>query len=498
MLGVVSLRVQAVTLSGMRFRAASALALVGSLALIGCSWGEAQALSIDPAAFAGTVTSDAVAGHLEQFEKIAASNGGNRAAGTPGYDASVEYVVNLLEDNGFDVETPEFAFSSFATQAESLTAEGGGAFPVRALTYSASTGPAGTTARVVAVPVDETPGCDNSDYDGLDVAGAVVLVPRGVCQFGVKQTVAADQGAAALLVVNTEDAMLGGGTLGDPEIVRIPTGTVSASSGEQLAVSGAVTLVLDTVTTTTTSRNVIAQTKTGSTSDVVVAGAHLDSVPEGPGINDNGSGSAAVLETAVQLGSSPNITNAVRFAFWGAEELGLVGSTEYVAGLTPAQRADIALYLNFDMIGSPNPGYLVYDGDNSDGVGEAAGPEGSTGIERTFVDFLTGRGIATEGTDFDGRSDYGPFIEIGIPAGGVFSGAEERKTVEQAQKWGGSAGEPFDPNYHSDADGQNNIDRDALGVNSAAVAFGVAHYAQNVGGPDGVPVGEARAQARTK
>ncbi|WP_141124862.1 M20/M25/M40 family metallo-hydrolase, partial [Prescottella equi] len=119
--------------------------------------------------------------------------------------------------------------------------------------------------------------------------------------------------------------------------------------------------------------------------NVVMAGAHLDSVPDGPGINDDGSGVASLLETARQLGAKPDTANAVRFAFWGAEEEGLNGSTAYVDGLDDAARADIALYLNFDMVGSPNAGYFVYDGDNSDNVGEGPGPEGSAGIERTFA-----------------------------------------------------------------------------------------------------------------
>ncbi|MDI9916167.1 M28 family metallopeptidase [Rhodococcus sp. IEGM 1379] len=464
----------------MRYRAALTIGLTGILMLSGCSSGGAQTPPIDPAAFSEAVTVDAVTGHLEQLEKIAATNNGNRAAGTSGYDASVDYVVNLLEGKGFEVKTPEFEYTSFDPGLESLTLPGGGSIDVRALTYSASTGPTGIASRVVSIPADETPGCESSDYDGLDVAGAIVLVARGVCQFGEKQNMAADRGAAALLIVNNEDGMLGGGTLGDPETARIPTAGISKSAGDALAASaGTVNLILDTMMSTVKSRNVIAQTSTGSADNVVVVGAHLDSVPEGPGINDNGSGSAAVLETALQLGSSPNVANAVRFTFWGAEELGLVGSTDYVEGLSDQERAAIALYLNFDMIGSPNPGYLVYDGDNSDNVGEGPGPEGSAGIERTFAEFFSSRGIAAAGTDFDGRSDYGPFIDAGIPAGGVFSGAEERKTVAQAQQWGGVAEAMFDPNYHTALDTLDNIDRDALAVNSAAVAFGTATYAQN-------------------
>ncbi|MDV8003225.1 MULTISPECIES: M28 family metallopeptidase [unclassified Rhodococcus (in: high G+C Gram-positive bacteria)] len=483
----------------MRLFGVVVVGMAGALVVSGCSSGSEAAVPTDPVAFSETVTVDAVTGHLEQLEKIAANNDGNRSAGTPGYDASVDYVANLLEDKGFDVSTPEFDFSSFDPGTESLKAADGSDVPVRALTYSTSTGPTGITARLVAIPADETPGCEATDYDGRDVNGAIVLVTRGVCPFGDKQKIAADRGAAALLVANNEDAMLGGATLGEPEDARIPTGGVSKASGEALAAApGDLTLILDTSTETTKSRNVIAQTKTGATDNVVVVGAHLDSVPEGPGINDNGTGTAAVLETALQMGGSPSIENAVRFAFWGAEEVGLVGSTRYVEGLSDQDRADIALYLNFDMLGSPNAGYLAYDGDNSDAVGEGPGPEGSAGIERTFVDFLAGRGIAADGTDFDGRSDYGPFIEIGIPAGGVFSGADERKTPAQAEKWGGEAEETFDPNYHSAQDNLANIDREALAVNASAVAFGVATYSQDLSGPNGVPVGDARTQARTE
>ena len=160
-----------------------------------------------------------------------------------------------------------------------------------------------------------------------------------------------------------------------------------------------------------------------------MAGAHLDSVPAGPGINDNGSGSAAQLETALRLGSAPPVTNAVRFAFWGAEEAGLVGPPPTSAGSADAA-ADIALYLNTDMIGSPNAGYFAYDGDNSDGAG--AGPGRRARRHRAGADRGAGGDGVRRGTDFDGRSDYGPFVEAGIPSGGLFTGAEEIKTPDQA------------------------------------------------------------------
>ncbi|HEX9499874.1 MAG TPA: M20/M25/M40 family metallo-hydrolase, partial [Mycobacterium sp.] len=243
-------------------------------------------------------------------------------------------------------------------------------------------------------------------------------------------------------------------------------------------------------------RNVIAQTKTGSTANVVMVGAHLDSVPGGPGIDDNGSGVAAVLETALQLGNSPQVTNAVRFGFWGAEELGLLGSKNYVQSLNIDALKDIALYLNFDMLGSPNPGYFTYDGDQStkpnDNDGVPRVPEGSAGIERTLAAYLEGAGKPPEDTSFDGRSDYDGFTQSGVPAGGIFSGAEEKKSVAQAERWGGQADEPFDPNYHKATDTLDHIDRTALQINGGGVAYAVGFYAQDQGGRNGVPIRDDR------
>jgi Zn-dependent M28 family amino/carboxypeptidase len=226
-----------------------------------------------------------------------------------------------------------------------------------------------------------------------------------------------------------------------------------------------------------------------------MVGAHLDSVREGPGINDNGSGVAAVLETAVQLGSSPPVRNAVRFGFWGAEEEGLVGSTEYIEGLDVEKLKDIALYLNFDMLGSPNPGYFTYDGDQStlppaNGVPRV--PEGSAGIERTLVDYLEGEGKPARDTDFNGRSDYDGFTQAGIPAGGLFSGAEDKKSVEEAELWGGQADKSFDPNYHKSGDTIDNIDRTSLEIQGRGVAYAVGLYAQNETGRNGVPIRDDR------
>ena len=115
---------------------------------------------------------------------------------------------------------------------------------------------------------------------------------------------------------------------------------------------------------TRTDVNVIAELPGKNDDNVVMAGAHLDSVTAGPGINDNGSGSAALLETALMM-AKLKPQNTLRFAWWGAEEGGLIGSTAYVDGLSQAERDRIALYLNYDMVGSPNYIFMVYDADES-------------------------------------------------------------------------------------------------------------------------------------
>jgi Zn-dependent M28 family amino/carboxypeptidase len=207
-----------------------------------------------------------------------------------------------------------------------------------------------------------------------------------------------------------------------------------------------------------------------------MAGAHLDSVRQGPGINDNGSGSAALLEVAEQM-ANVKPRNKVRFAWWGAEELGLVGSRAYVAGLSQADRDRIALYLNFDMVGSLNHGFFIFDGDNSDRVGAGPGPTGSAAIEKTFESYFRSVNLPFKGTDLTGRSDYVAFIAEGIPFGGLFTGGDRIKTQAEVALWGGVAGQPFDQCYHRACDTFNNVNLSVLETNSDAIAYTVLHYA---------------------
>ncbi|MEV0701275.1 M28 family metallopeptidase [Saccharopolyspora sp. NPDC050389] len=247
----------------------------------------------------------------------------------------------------------------------------------------------------------------------------------------------------------------------------------------QLDAAGFATTIQEFDSIGGTTYNLLAETPGGDANRVVMFGAHLDSVSRGAGINDNGTGSAAILQAALDYaGSGATPKNKLRFAFWGAEEQGLVGSSHYVQNLPEAERGKIVAYLNFDMVGSPNAGYFTYDGDDSDGEGAGPGPEGSAEIEKLLNDALAAAGVATEGTDFDGRSDYGPFIEVGIPAGGTFTGAEDTKTPEQAEKWGGQAGQAYDSCYHQSCDTITNVDQQALDRNFQAIATAVKTYAE--------------------
>ncbi|RKT04729.1 Zn-dependent M28 family amino/carboxypeptidase [Streptomyces sp. 3211.6] len=431
--------------------------------------------------------------HLAKFQQIADANGGNRAAGSPGHAASAAYVHDTLKKAGYDVSYQDFDIYEAHTKTEKTTVLGDQPreLATAAFTFTKSTPAGGLTAPLALARVDETPGCSADDYPAGAFAGKIALVKRGACTFVEKQRAAAAAGAAGVIVYNHSGTTPVRGGFSSPSDGIIPSAGITLADGEALAAAAAkgevkVRLDLDQEHVRKTTRNVIAETKGGRPDRVVTVGSHLDSVPEGPGINDNGSGSAGLLEVALKLadegankkGKGP--ANKVRFAWWSAEELGLLGSEHYVGQLSEKQKKDIALYLNFDMIASPNPVQFVYDGDDSDKTGAGAGPAGSAQIESLINGFLDKKGKPHEGSDFDGRSDYGPFIENGIPAGGTFTGAEGIKTAEQAKRYGGTAGAPYDPNYHGAGDTLKNLDLKAFDTNLDVIAHAVGTYAQDL------------------
>ena len=432
------------------------------------------------------------------FQRIADANGGTRAAGTPGYDASVDYVVDTLEAAGWSVELHEFPYLFFPPATLQQLTPVNAVYETGAFTNSGS----GTvTGNVIPVDINLVPprastsGCEDADFAGLDFSGStdIALIQRGTCFFADKVMNAEEAGAEAVIIFNqgndpTREGLIVG-TL-DPFVASIPVVGASFAAGEALAAAGSTALVNVDPPEERPQVNVIAELPGVNDDNVVMAGAHLDSVQAGPGINDNGSGSAALLEVAQQLGNhTPQ--NTVRIAWWGAEEAGLLGSAAYVESLDETELARIALYLNFDMVGSPNYIFMVYDGDESGFVAPVPVPDGSVEIEDTFESFFTLRNEPYDDAEFSGRSDYEAFILADIPAGGLFTGAEVPKTAEQVAIWGGVEGAQYDPCYHLACDTRDNFNGHALQTNAKAVAFAVLTYAystETINGVPGVPV----------
>lgn len=468
--------------------------LVAAVAAAAACSAPLPASALDPHELAGRITVDNMFVHLRKLQDIADSHDGNRAVGNPGYDASVDYVAQVLRDKGFDVQTPEFERMGTMRGGHPALTVSGRTYQVDQASMLVTTSPEGVNAPTLRPPTSS--GCAAEDYGTLNISGAIAVVDDTRCSVVVKQNTALAKGAVGMLVVDTGGQPPPGGlfSTGYYRQLTVPVGIIDETADAALRrTSAPVRLVLDGRAEMVKHRNVTAQTKTGSTSDVVLAGAHLDSVGGGAGINDNGSGVAALLETALQLGSSPNTRNAVRFAFWGAEELGLDGSTQYVRGLPLDQLDDLALYLNFDMVGSPNAGFFTYDGDQS---GQATDPkpmpEGSAAIERTMAGYLNLAGIRPADMPIGPNTDYHPFLQAGVPVGGVTTGSSQRKTEVQARLWGGRAGVAFDPNYHTGRDTIDNVDARALGIMGPAIAFTVGTYAASIEGPNGVPARDKR------
>jgi Zn-dependent M28 family amino/carboxypeptidase len=488
--------------SRLRRPAGVGLTLVAAIGLAGTVRAEQPADTTD---LTDAVTVDGITEHLAALQAIATANGGNRAAGTPGYEASGAYVEQLLSDAGYAVQRQEFTYEQEQVVTSEMSVDGEAlerGVEFYEMTYSAD----GSVAGLAVVGVDlsladvaaSTSGCEASDFDGVDVAGKIALLQRGFCDFSVKAENAEDAGAAAVIIFNQgnggdDRTGLFAGTLGTKGLIGVPVVSTDFATGVALADgehTASITIDLEYVDVTTF--NVLADTTTGRADRTVVVGAHLDSVAEGPGINDNGSGIAGILEIALQmaeLGIEPE--NRVRFAFWGGEEDGLIGSEYYVSQLSARDIKNHSANLNFDMIGSPNFARFIYDGDG-DAFG-AKGPNGSARIEEIFEGYFASEGLATLPTEFDGRSDYFAFINAGIPAGGLFTGAEGIKTAEEAapEMFGGTAGIAYDPCYHSECDDIDNVSDTALDEMGDAAAHAVLTLAMTESAVNGTSRGKA-------
>jgi Zn-dependent M28 family amino/carboxypeptidase len=446
---------------------------------------------------------------------------GTRASGTPGYDASADYVAGKLEAAGYDVTRQEFDFPYFAVLSSSFSQTAPQERDFEPFDFSTNTGDydvmtysgSGTVEDALVVPTNDVQippgpepsssdsGCEPEDFEPASATeDQVALIQRGTCNFVVKAQNAEAAGYDAAIIFNEGQegrTEVLEGTLGEPG-TGIPVIGISFALGKELyeADEARVSLDIQTEIEIRPTENVIADTTAGREDRTIVVGAHLDSVPEGPGINDNGSGTATILETALQmstLGIEPE--NRVRFAFWGAEEFGLLGSEHYVESLSDEELDNIALNLNFDMLGSPNFVRFVYDGNGSATPDEPddAGPTGSADIERVFKRYFAAKDLKTEPTPFDGRSDYGPFIDVGIPAGGLFSGAEGVKTAQEQRIYGGTAGEPYDACYHQPCDDITNLSVRSLRQMSDGVAHATLTYAND----EEIFVGPSSVEARS-
>ncbi|PPJ59511.1 hypothetical protein CBER1_09997 [Cercospora berteroae] len=400
----------------------------------------------------------------------------NRVFGSAGHENTLKFIESYLEkeDDYFTYRRQEFV--ELYSQGSGTFSAGGTSYPLNVFTYSTSTDGV-VDAPIVAVA---NLGCDAADYPA-EVSGAIALISRGTCNFAVKATNAKAAGALGAVVYNNVPGNVAGtlGGTGD----YAPVGGISQENATTIQAALPLTgqLEIDSVVENRTTYNIIADSKSGDKNNVVVIGAHSDSVFAGPGINDDGSGTIGILETAIQLAKKKyRLKNALRVCWWSAEEYGLLGSEYYVANLPQEERDKIALYLNFDMIASPNWQYALYDGDastfsNTTGV---VIPPGSDKIEHFFQDWFKEQGIPTKDSEFNGRSDYGPFIatDVGIPAGGIFTGAEALKTEEEAALWGGQAGVAYDVNYHLVGDNYTNLAFEPFLVNTKAIAASVAKY----------------------
>lgn len=437
---------------------------------------------VDSEALQGDITKETILGHAKALEDIAfATPDRNRVMGSPGHQGTIDYLLAQFEPllEHFDVTVQEFPVifwrGTGALKVGDL--DTGELSPFR---YSPT---ATITGQLVHI---EGGGCDMAEF-GEEVKGKIALISRATqkqatCGTSDRAVNAGEAGAiGAVLYNDVPGRPIGSYRKAEPgKPAYVPAIGIRLEPALEILAELEknpeleVTINIDALTEERITANVIAQTKRGDQENVLVVGAHSDSVGPGPGINDNGSGTCGILTVAQNM-ANWEVKNAVRFTFWGGEEFGLLGSTYYVKTLPPAELAKIRLYLNFDMIASPNFFLGVYDGDG-DAHG-TAGPPGSDKVEAFFHSFFADTGFNSSATAFTGRSDYGPFIAVDVPAGGLFTGAEGLKSEAEAAMFGGEAGVAYDVNYHYPGDTFENLNADAFLINTRAIAASTAYYA---------------------
>ncbi|CAG8952140.1 hypothetical protein HYFRA_00000878 [Hymenoscyphus fraxineus] len=412
--------------------------------------------------------------HLEDIAYATPSR--NRVIGSEGHDNTVAWIKETIEKypDYYTVSLQPFELSVGLNA--SLTIEG-----VTMEVFAVTIAPGGdVSGPLVYVP---NLGCESADYTNV-TPGSIFVVMRGNCVSAIKDALGSTAGGVAMLVYNNVPGNLEGYALQEfsvPEGTYVPAGGIAQADGEGLVAriqaGETVNAHLTTTTRIATINNVIAETIAGDHENVIFMSGHSDSVAQGPGINDNGSGTISLLETAIQL-TNFSVKNAVRFAWWAAEEAGLLGAEHYVTVASQSELDKIRLMLDFDMMASPNYAYQIYDGDGS-AFGES-GPPGSGEAEHEFERYFAEEaGLNFTSIEFDGRSDYGPFLAAGVATGGIACGAEGIKTVEEAAMFGGTAGVAYDSCYHSGCDNFNNVDVGAWIQMTKAIAHMTAIFANS-------------------
>ena len=423
----------------------------------------------------------AILADLDHLGAIADAHDGVRVAGGDGHAAAATWVADELRRAGYQVTLDSLLLPLFSQDAPGVLEIAGTAAPIlrgsRDFKAMLLSPPGEVIASVFALDFDREarPGdrngtaCETAGWANVP-EGAIVLVQPGPCWTRTIVDQAQAAGAAALIV-----AYPGWGpgevrrpTLLDPAGLDIPVIAATGEAGLALADAAAsgdrVHLRISTTTSMLSSESVIGETPGGDPDHVLMIGGHLDSVIDGPGVNDNGSGTMTILEIARRLaaltGGEP--TWKVRVAFWTGEEIGLWGSVHYVDGLGDSGLSSIAAYLNFDMLGSPNGVRQVYAAD--------PGNTAAATLERLFTEAFKSEGLTSETVDLNASSDGYRFDQAGVPVGGLFSGANEPKSEAQAIDQGGSAGTPYDACYHLACDTIDNVDADLLGQMAHAAA----------------------------
>ncbi|KAF2761980.1 aminopeptidase-like protein Y [Pseudovirgaria hyperparasitica] len=413
------------------------------------------------------IKTDKLMSNLVRLDTIANENGGNRAFGLPGYAASVDFIWSRVgKIRGTKAWKQDFP--ALFNNVDSISfIVNDIPYYVYGLTYSPSTSAEGITAPLVLGPLDTT-ACTVDGLQNYDLAGKILLGQRGTCPDGTtlagRVRAGKAAGAAAVILFNNVPTNTTAGTLSAPDEVNLaPAGFINLVDGEaiaaQLREGQELTAYFQQTQTieTRTTQNIFVETNGGDPNNIIMLGAHLDSVKAGPGINDDGSGTTLILEIFDALRKYPT-KNKVRFAWWGAEENGLVGSEYFCEHLTPEESDKILAYLNFDMV---SRGYYgVFDGDGS--THGLAGAPGSDTIEKIFYDDLTSKGINVTAARFTGGSDYAPFMQVlGKPVGGLHTGT----------------GVTEDDCYHQACDTIKNPNPEQLTINAKTAANTLAQLA---------------------